>query len=394
MTRAITVEERRARLARRHRLLPEERTDDVTAIADDLVALHSSDPVTVYLSLWARMRTPSVAAVEQALYGERTLVRHHAMRRTLWVATPGNVRLMHAAATRKVAAAERRRLVKILADNGVADPERWLAVAVTRVLAVLHEHGPLGARRIGELAPELRVPLELGAGSANAVTVAAHTRVLVQMGFEGEVVRTRPHGTWVSGQYAYAAADTWLEGGLDTHGLTEREAAALLAERWLRRFGPATTADLQWWTGWTATLTRHALVDCGAVPVDLDGEPGWVAEGDEEPAEPAGDWVALLPGLDPTTMGWKQRGWYLPGESADAFDRNGNAGPTIWADGRIVGAWVQTAEGEIRTHYFLDVPDRTRRQVDSEVQRLATLLGEDRHSVRFPGMQHQRLLAR
>lgn len=45
--RQLGVEERRARLAARHRLLPAARTDDPAQIADDLVALHSSDPVTV-----------------------------------------------------------------------------------------------------------------------------------------------------------------------------------------------------------------------------------------------------------------------------------------------------------------------------------------------------------
>ena len=43
----------------RHRLLPHARTDDLTAIADGLVALHSTDPVTVYLSAMVRMVHPS-----------------------------------------------------------------------------------------------------------------------------------------------------------------------------------------------------------------------------------------------------------------------------------------------------------------------------------------------
>ena len=46
----ITDEQRRARLAVRHRLLPRNRTDDLSAVAEAVVALHSSDPVTVYLS--------------------------------------------------------------------------------------------------------------------------------------------------------------------------------------------------------------------------------------------------------------------------------------------------------------------------------------------------------
>ena len=99
MARTIGLVERRARLARRHRLLPELRTDDVAAIADGVVALHSTDPVTVYLSAMLRMERPSVEAVERALYVDRTVIRHHAMRRTLWVATPPVVRQMHAAAT-------------------------------------------------------------------------------------------------------------------------------------------------------------------------------------------------------------------------------------------------------------------------------------------------------
>ena len=87
--RTVDDAERRARLAHRHLLLPDDRTDDLAALADALVVLHSSDPVTVYLSALVRMRTPSLAAVDRALYDERTLVRHHAMRRTLWVGTPG-----------------------------------------------------------------------------------------------------------------------------------------------------------------------------------------------------------------------------------------------------------------------------------------------------------------
>jgi hypothetical protein len=360
-------------------------------IADDLVALHSTDPVTVYLSAALRMQAPSLVAVEKALYDDRSVVRHHGMRRTLWVATPEVVRLVHAAATRKLVGPEHRRTARLLAESGVADPDAWLADARAQVLAALHEHGPMTARRLGERVPALRLPLVMGAGSRNQVTASAHTRVLLQLGFEGDIVRTRPTGTWVNGAYTYAAMDSWLPGGLGDRA--EREAARALADRWLRRFGPATTADLQWWTGWTATLTRHALADCGAVPVDLEGQPGWLAAGDEQPVEDPGEWAALLPGLDPTTMGWKQREWYLPDAAADLFDRNGNAGPAIWADGRVVGAWAQAPDGEIRMRWFVDLPARARRAVADEADRLTSLVGDTRFSVRFPGVAHKALLS-
>ena len=48
--------------------------------------------------------------------------------------------------------------------------------------------------------------------------------------------------------------------------------------------------------------------------------------------------AALLPVLDATTMGWKHRDFYLdPEHTPYLFDTNGNAGPTVWCDGRIIG---------------------------------------------------------
>ena len=62
-------------------------------------------------------------------------------------------------------------------------------------------------------------------------------------------------------------------------------------------------------------------------------------------------WAALLPVLDPTVMGWKQRDFYLGAHAPHLFDSNGNAGTTAWWDGRIVGCWVQDDAGvvEVRT---------------------------------------------
>ncbi len=391
-TRTVGAQERRARLARRHLLLPPDRTDDVAAIADALVVLHSSDPVTVYLSALARMRTPSLAAVDRALYDERTVVRHHAMRRTLWVGTPPVVRTMHAAATRKVAAAERKRNLKFLSDSGFEDPERWLVDATASALRTLHEHGPMTSRELGRRVPALTEKVVIGRGSPNEAWVAAHTRVLLQLGFDGVIVRTRPTGTWINGQYAWAAADDWLPGGVGD--LDETEAARDLADRWLRRFGPGTAADLQWWAGWTVATTRRALADAEAVPVLLeDGEPAWVAAGDDDPVPDPGPWEALLPGLDPTTMGWKRRDWYLPAGASDAFDRNGNGGPTIWVDGRVVGYWTQRPDGEIRLHWFEDVPEERRRSISRRADEVRDWLGDSRFSVRFPGRIHATLLA-
>lgn len=399
----ITDAERRAFLAHRHRLRPERRTDDVVEIVRSLVALHSSDPVTVYLSVLARMRNPDIKAVDEALYESRSIVRHHAMRRTLWVTTPDMARTMHAAATRKVAGTERRKTVRFLAENGVEEPEAWLDSARDTVVATLREHGPMTARELGRRVPDLTRPLRLAPGKSYAATQAAHTRVLAGLGFDGVLVRGRPTGSWVNSQYTWSLMEDWVDGGLD--GEDERTAARDLARAWLARFGPGTTTDLQWWAGWTLGMTRRALEDCGAVQVELDPGPGWALPEDvrapydgSSPSEEASaprvetGWVALLPGLDPTVMGWKERGFYLPDEAAPAWDRNGNAGPTVWVDGRVVGAWAWTEDAEIRLHWFLDVPADRRAEVEERAREMRSWLGTTRFTVRFPGAVHASLM--
>jgi len=388
--RRIDDAQRRARLAVRHRLVPAARTDDVVAIADDLVALHSSDPVTVYLSVVQRMAHPTLAAVEKALYDDRTLVRHHAMRRTLWVGGPETIRLAHAAATVDLHRVQYRNLCTALTGAGVTDPDSWVAAGRATVLDALAD-GPVTARDVGRLLPELAFPVPIGTGRL-ATTAAAHTRLLLVLGFAGDVVRARPTGTWINGQYRWAAAHGWIPGGIDA-GLDKHTAAAGLARRWLRAFGPGTRADLQWWAGWTAATTTRALADVEAVEVELDDGPGFVLPDDLDPVAAPGPWVALLPGLDPTTMGWKQRGWYLDPEVGSAvFDRNGNGGPTVWADGRIVGAWVQRRDGTIAVRVLTDVGAEQREEIDAEAARLQEQLGDVRFTVRFPAPLQAALL--
>jgi hypothetical protein len=64
--------------------------------------------------------------------------------------------------------------------------------------------------------------------------------------------------------------------------------------------------------------------------------------------------AALLPALDPTPMGWKERDWYLPADTRPLFDRNGNIGPTIWWGGEVIGGWAVRTDGEIATSLLLD----------------------------------------
>ncbi|MEL6894437.1 MAG: crosslink repair DNA glycosylase YcaQ family protein, partial [Actinomycetota bacterium] len=102
----------------------------------------------------------------------------------------------------------------------------------------------------------------------------------------------------------------------------------------------------------------------------------------------------LLPGLDSSTMGWKQRAWYVDDTpAAELFDRNGNAGPTIWVDGRVVGAWTQRADGAVVSEFVDEVSDDAFELIDLEARRLAGWLGDVRVKWRYPTPITKRLSA-
>ncbi len=402
--RTITAEQRRTRLAVRHGLVPSARTDDVAAITDSVVALHSTDPATVYLSAMARMAHPSTEAVSAALYDDRTVVRHHAMRRTLWVFTPTMARWAHAACTTALASVEWKRLAKMVEDSGIAkDGPAWVATARADTLTALAAMGTANARQLGKAVPALTEKLHLAVGKPYAATQGTHTRLLLNLGFDGAIVRGRPNGSWTTSEYTWSVTDQWLPGGLSAEddGVDVDAAAAELARGYLARFGPVTVADLQWWAGWTAATTRRALTAIDAVDVDLRieigaGSVGWILPDDIDDVDDCSPWIAFLPALDPTTMGWKERSWYLGDLGAfggSVFDRNGNAGPTIWVDGHVVGGWAQRKSGEISHRLLTDVPVKRIKAIAAEAERVSSLIGEARVNVRFPAPMQKDLLA-
>src|SRR4051794_30859445 len=116
--RMVTDDERRVRLAVRHRLAGHERTDDVVRITDDLVALHATDASTVHLSVAARMTTPSTEPLERALYDDKRVLRMLGMRRTMFVVSGPVAPVVQAACTDAIAVVERRRLVQHIEQGG------------------------------------------------------------------------------------------------------------------------------------------------------------------------------------------------------------------------------------------------------------------------------------
>ena len=378
--RTISVGERRARLARRHFLAPGSRARNAVELAGGLVGLHATDPATVFLS--ARARGVEGTALEQALYEERRLLRMIGMRRTLFVLPLDLAAVVQTACTESILAASRRRYAKLIEGGGIApDGAAWIDEAGAQTLRALEARGEAYATELSRDVPVLREKIHFGEGTTWAGSTGMTSWVLFVLAAEGRIVRGRPRGAWTSSQWRWSPAKTWLEKPLPR--LEPEAARNELASRWLAAFGPATVTDLKWWTGWTLGQTRAALSAVEAVEVDLDGAPGLALRGDLEPGSEPEPWVAFLPSLDPTVMGWKERDWYL-GEHAPAlFDRNGNAGPTVWWNGRVVGGWAGRKDGYVAFRLLEDVGADAVRLIEAEAERLQSWLGETKVTPRF-----------
>jgi len=379
--RKIGVEERRARLGLRHHLAATSRAGVVEA-ARDLVGLHATDPGTVYLAARARMGVPEVAAVERALYDDRELVRILGMRRTMFVEPVELMPVVQAACTDAIAVQERRRLVDMVGRAGLAgDPAGWVEEVGTATVKALEARGGATAAEVAKDDPRLGHQIVVAEGKPYEARQSVVTRILLLLAAEGRIVRGRPRGSWVSGQYRWSVVDEWLpDGGPEWPAPA---AQAELIRRWLAAFGPATTADVKWWTGLTLGQVRRALAEAGAVEVDLDGAPGLVLADDLDPVPAPEPWAALLPSLDPTTMGWAGRDFYLGPHRPVLFDRNGNAGPTVWWDGRVVGGWAQRRTGEVVLRLVEDVGADAAAAIEAEAAGLADWLGPVRVTPRF-----------
>ena len=368
--RTVTDAERRARLGVRHGLGA--MAPDVLSSARAVVCLHATEPTTVYLSAWARCRA-SRADVDAALLTERSLVKQLAMRRTLFAVPVDLLPAVRGSAAARVAAQQGALLARSVVAAGITDDgAAWVEMACAQVLTRLLR-SPATTSQLRQALPvlEKRLPRP---ESPKAPPGPVAARVLTVLAATGRVVRGANDGGWTVSRPVWTPVETWL--GRPSPPLSEADGYAELVGRWLWAYGPGTEADLVWWLGATKSSVRRALTDAHAVPVRMeDGTPGWLHPDDVEEVGELEPWAALLPALDPTTMGWRHRGFHLDDRSpSSSYDRAGNGLPTAWWCGRIVGGWRQRPDGTVTLTGTVDLPRPAVDALEQQARRLTDWL--------------------
>lgn len=347
--------------------------------------LHSTDPSSAYLQVAARSEADA-AAIAAALYEDRALLRHTTLRRTVHLLTPALARDAHGAYNHRVVPTLRSNLVEWLASAEIdGHPAAWLADVEDRVVAAVERLDRPSGAELADLVPELQVTVDPMPGRSYSRPIRITSKVLEILIADGRLGRDRPRGQdLTSGAWTYSPITHWLPEGLPNDDPSEA-LGELLRDR-MTRFPGCSEIDLAWWTGLPKGQVRSALraIEAERVVRD-DGVEGWIhADDDLEATDAAGEAVALLPGLDATPMGVKQRDWFLGGHESALFDRNGNVGPTVWHRGRVVGGWTQRRDGAVVTKLLQRLPAAAADAVDAEAERIRAWLGDVRVKWRYP----------
>lgn len=369
--RHVSDDERRARIGVRHALAPSFRVDSPEAATRAMTVLHATESATVYLSCWARVRSLDAADVDNALYVQRSLVKQLAMRRTLFTFPRDLLPAAWSSASARVANTERARMAKDVVKAGIAvDGNDWLDRARAEVLTLLTDAPEgLSALEVRQAVPMIDVKVE---GSAGEIWSAPG--VLTHLGATADIMRGANTARFPVSRPLWTLTRHWLDDApID---LESADGYREIVRRWLHSFGPGTEDDIVWWLGSTKTVVRAALAELEAVAVSLDGgDTGWLLPDDVATVCDPGPWAALLPVLDPTIMGWKNRDFYLGPHRNQLFDTRGNAGTTAWVDGRVVGCWIQDAAGVVHVRVLESVSADAQRALDAEAVRLTEWLG-------------------
>ena len=187
----------------------------------------------MYLSAWARVDGMRREDMDRALYEERSLVKHLAMRRTLFVFPRETLPVAQAGASNRVAEGERKRLIRDVEKAGlVEDGERWLADASREVLAALADGREATSSELREEIPLLEGSIVYGEGKSWGGAVPVGPRVLTTLSAAGRIVRASNAAAWTTSRPRWTSMARWLGEELSPSGVAEGVKG--LVERWLR----------------------------------------------------------------------------------------------------------------------------------------------------------------
>ena len=187
------------------------------------------------------------------------------------------------------------------------------------------------------------------------------------------LIHVPPAGTWGNHRIHVTTAERWL----GASEVEPRAAAALLIERYLAGYGPATKADLLRFAGLRAGDVNAGFEELEPRLIQFEAEDGRTLFDLRRAKRPSADTpapVRFLPEWDHLILGFDERSRVLPPDVAPAvIKKNGDVLPTFLVDGVVAGIW-RYEDGRVKTEPFAPLPRAARRELEEEGRRLAAFL--------------------
>ena len=351
----VTGEQVRALRLRRHhldRLLPSGGLVEAAAVC----GVQNSPPGAWETALWNRVEGVTLPQLEQALYGEKTLLQAWSIRGVPLIfptvdagvflaplcAQPGEEPWIY---TRGITGA----LDALGLDFDDLLPLVETACACLEGETVLSKEA-LDRRLAGviepmlppEVRPAWNAPSMYGQPDRQTVGGAAVSFLLRPCSFRGKVVFGAREGIYPT----FTSPARWLGRSLLNHPDGVRE----LVRRFLRCYGPAQASDFQSWLGCSPKQAKRLWggIEDELAPVELDGKRRWVlaedlnllSQGEE------GEQLLLLGSHDPY-LDLRDRELILPDKARQrqVWKTVGNPGAVLLG-GRVIGFWSVRTRGD------------------------------------------------
>lgn len=355
----LTWEQVRAFRVRRQHLEARAPASDMLQVASRIGGLHAQLMSSAELTLWARVDGLPRAAVRDALWRDRTLVKTWAMRGTLHLLPSSEYPLWQAA---------------------LSNYRHYLRPAWLRYFGTtLRDHERL-AEAIGEaLRGEPLTRAQLSA-EVQRRTRSRKLAKLVLFGwgtllkpaaYQGRLCFAPSAGQNV--RFVHPAAWLRTSGSYDA-----RRALLEMARRFLAAHGPASREDLRRYWHVSVAEARKLFEAAGAEPVDVAGEARWMLAADVREAErlPAAKGVRLLPAFDQYVIGASAHAERLmPGPfRARIYRQQGWISPVLLVGGTMAGVWRAERKGKalaVRIEPFGKLSRATLRAAADEAEKLA-----------------------
>lgn len=291
-----------------------------------LAAMQAQD---YHAALWAvglRTQDATRAQVEDAI-ARGDIVRTWPMRGTLHLLAREDVRWMVALLAPRVQAANAARLARDLGLDAAT-----LARGRQLMEHTLRDGLPLARS-------ELYARMD-AAGIASSHQRGLH--LLNWLAHESVLCQGPRHGK----QPTFVLMDAWVP---PSAPLERDEALHRLALRYLQGHGPATAADLAWWSGLAQTDARHALALASSAleQETREGVTWWWRS--DAPVPSRSRAVHLLPAFDEYLIGYRDRTLVLDAaQTRRVFSVNGLVAATAIVGGRVAATWKRAAgDGDV-----------------------------------------------